>query len=163
MAELSDVLVYICLHYPYKDDLSKTRLTKIAYLADWKSAIERDQQITNIRWEFNHYGPYVDDVIETARNDLRFEIVLTRNYYGEPKEVIRVREGVAEPAIDPGEKVILDFIIKKSSSKNWGDFINLVYSTYPIITQLRFSEIDLVSLAREYNQVKPIVKPMLAS
>lgn len=155
MAELSDVLVYVCLHYPHKDDLSKARLTKIVYLADWKSAIERDRQITNITWQFNHFGPYVDDVILTARTDPRFVIIQTRNYYGEPKEVVRVQDGVEEPNFDIEEKAILDFIIEKAARKTWSDFISLVYSTYPIITQVRFSELDLVGLAREYRQVKP--------
>jgi hypothetical protein len=41
MATLGDVMAYLCEHYPHKDDLSKARLTKLVYLADWKSAIER--------------------------------------------------------------------------------------------------------------------------
>jgi hypothetical protein len=42
-------------------------------LTDWKSALERGEQLTNLSWEFFHYGPYVPDVIrleEWTRGDL---------------------------------------------------------------------------------------------
>jgi hypothetical protein len=39
MAELKDIIAYYCKQYPHKAELSKARLTKMVYLADWKSAI----------------------------------------------------------------------------------------------------------------------------
>ena len=35
MAKLVDVVGYLCEHYPHKAELSKARLTKMVYLADW--------------------------------------------------------------------------------------------------------------------------------
>ncbi len=155
MAELSDVLVYFCLRYPNKSELSKARLTKMVYLADWKSAIDHGRQLTDIRWQFNYYGPYVDDVIRIAKSDQRLLVTQTTNSYGEPKEVIAVQDGVSEPPLQTEDKAILDFVIDGTAPKSWSDFISLVYSTYPIITQLKFSELNLITLAQEYKEQKP--------
>ena len=34
--KLKDVLSYIVKNYPYSDDLTKTRTTKLVYLVDWE-------------------------------------------------------------------------------------------------------------------------------
>lgn len=62
------------------------------------------------------------------------------------------------PSLTDDEKELLDYVISSSASKNWDDFIKLVYSTYPIITQDRFSKLDLVKLAREYEQSIPLLE-----
>lgn len=66
MNKLQKIIAYFCIRYPYKGELSKARLTKLVYLADWFSALIDDHQLTDIDWLFNHYGPYVDDVFEVA-------------------------------------------------------------------------------------------------
>jgi hypothetical protein len=151
MATLRDVVAYLCAHYPHKDELSKARLTKMVYLADWKSALERNMQMTAIKWQFNYYGPYVDDVVESIREDEAFALYSTRNMYGEPKDLIQLRGKVSYPSLNDTDKEILDFVIKKTAPKTWNDFIRLVYSTYPILTQPRFSLLDLPVLAQEYK------------
>lgn len=151
MAELKQVMAYLCEQYPHKDELSKARLTKLVYLADWRSSILRQCQITTINWVFNHFGPYVDDIIALARSDGDFEVVKAATMFGEVKEVIRVREGVLRPLLNPQEKEILDFVIDSTKSMFWNAFIRLVYSTYPILSKPRFSQLNLVSIAQEYK------------
>ncbi len=157
MEHLRDIVAYICRNYPYQDELSNARVTKMVYLADWRSAILREKQLTNLEWEFSHYGPYVDDVIQVAEGDPAFEVVSTRNLYGGQKELFRVADDVAYPSVTDEEKELLDFVISSSASKNWDDFIKLVYSTYPIVTQERFSKLDLVKLAGEYQESIPLL------
>src|SRR5436305_8144473 len=122
MATLRDVVAYICAHYAVKEDLSKARLAKMIYLADWRSAITRGQQITAIRWQFNYYGPYVDEVVDEARRDPAFQVVPMINRYGDPKEVVRVRDDVTYPSLKKDDQDILDFVIASVASKNWTDF-----------------------------------------
>jgi hypothetical protein len=64
---------------------------------------------------------------------------------------------VAYPSVTEEEKELIDFVISSSASKNWDDFIKLVYSTYPIVTQERFSKLDLVMLAAEYEESIPLL------
>ncbi len=154
---LRDAMVYLCKHYPHPDELSKGRLTKLIYLADWRSAIEDGVQLTDTRWIFNHYGPYVHDIVDLAREDGAFTVEVTRNAFGSSKEVIRAASDAGYPSLTHKEKRILDFVIDSTKAKFWGDFINLVYSTYPVVTQDRYSELDLVKLAGEYKEVTALL------
>lgn len=150
MASLEDVIAYLCKNYPYPSDLSKARLTKLVYLADWRSAITRGSTLTSIDWMFDRYGPYVHDVHTTARDSPDFDVIETKNLYGEPKERISL---VGDPGIETltsEEREILDHVIEKTSRRNWDDFIKLVYSTYPILSNQKGAELDLERLAHEY-------------
>jgi len=73
-----DVIRYIINEYPHKDELSKARLNKMIYLADWKSAIDKGNLITDINWLFNHYGPYVKEIENLIANDDRFDMDMIR-------------------------------------------------------------------------------------
>jgi predicted nucleic acid-binding OB-fold protein len=157
VATLRDIVAYVGGNYPYKDELSNARVTKMIYLADWRSAITRGEQLTDLEWEFSYYGPDVSDVKQVAETDPAFEVVPTRTPYGGQKDLIRVADDVDYPSLTDDEKELLDYVISSSASKNWDDFIKLVYSTYPIITQDRFSKLDLVKLAREYEQSIPLL------
>jgi hypothetical protein len=152
MATLGDVMAYLCEHYPRKHELSKARLAKLIYLADWKSAIERGEQMTNIVWVYNYHGPYVEDVAQEAEDDPAFKVRSTHNLYGEPKDLIELVRPRGYPSLTEDDRRILDSIIASTAEKNWNEFIRLVYSTYPIITQDRFSKLDLVELARRYAE-----------
>jgi antitoxin SocA-like protein len=161
MAELKDIVAYLCDRYPYAKELSNARLTKMVYLADWKSAIERGEQLTNLSWEFSHYGPYVPDVIRLARSEEDFEVERGETIYGGEKELVRhkAKSGTAAgyPSLEPGDKDLLDFVVRSVEDKSFTEFVKLVYSTYPIVTQERYSKLDLASLAKQYEEVAPLL------
>ncbi len=158
MAILKDVVAYLCDKYPHKHELSKARLTKLVYLADWRSAITRESQLTNIDWTFNHYGPYVGDVVELTRSDADFEVKSGTTMYGDEKEVITVREDLEYPSLTADDRELLDFVIESTRKKYWAAFIRLVYSTYPIVSKPRFERLNLVELAKEYKEKEATVK-----
>lgn len=150
MAEIGDVAAYFCEHYPHKSELSKTRLTKLVYLADWKAAKELGRQITNIKWYFHNYGPYVDDVINSVHaNKERFQIVSSLNHYGDSKLEIRLRDGNGSGGkISTEEKEILDDIISETSPLYWNAFIKHVYATDPIENSDRYRYLNLLEMAQ---------------
>lgn len=159
---LKDVVAYLCDNYPRSEDLSNARITKMVYLADWKSAIERARQLTGLTWEFNHYGPYVPDVVRMARKEEGFTVETGRNAYGEPRDLIRHMPEAADntsnyPSLAAEDRKLLDFVINSVKDKNFQEFIKLVYSTYPIVTSDRYSKLDLVPLARDYAEVAPLL------
>lgn len=149
MKKLKALLAYLIDNYPYKFELSKARLTKMVYLCDWLSAFHCGKQMTDIKWYFNHYGPYVDDVVECARKNPEFDIIFDSNCFGATKEIISTINPLDTDCLDKSEKIILDFIIDKTSGLYWKGFINLVYATYPIATQPRYTYLDLVELAKK--------------
>lgn len=152
MADLADILEYFCKHYPHPGDLSKARLTKMVYLADWKLAITEGRQMSSIPWKFNHYGPYVDDVINLARSDARFGVISDETIFGTPKDVISLRSDFQPTTLSDEDIAALQHVIDKTSKLTWDAFIRLVYSTYPVLVSERHSELDLVDLARRYRQ-----------
>lgn len=153
MNKLTDIIIYLYANYPHKDELSKARLVKLIYLSDWRNSILNGRQISNIRWTFNHYGPYVPDIISHIRNDNRFSIRITKNYYGSPKEVITLKPGSYSINLTNEDKGILDFVIKQTSTLYWQQFIDLVYDTYPIRKMPRYSILNLPELAKQYRNL----------
>jgi uncharacterized phage-associated protein len=152
---LTSIILYICKEYPHKYDLSDARLTKIIYLADWKYALEYEKELTGIKWVFNHYGPYVFDVFRCAQKSNSISIESGLNFYNSPKIIIKAKENAQKPKLDSSVTEILDSMIDKVQKRTWAQFIQLVYSTYPILTQPRYSALDLVALAREYKEKFP--------
>lgn len=151
MDSLIDIVKYLFVNYPNKNELSKARVVKMVYLADWKSALIQGKQLTSIQWFFNNYGPYVSEVISEIRKDPDFHISSVVNCYGEPKELISLNDNYIPPVVSRSTQDILDFVIKQTSPLYWEDFISLVYSTYPIVNKPRYSYLDLVSLANDYK------------
>ena len=151
MASVNDVMAFFCTAYPHKQELSNARLTKMVYLADWKSALSYERQITDIQWTFNHYGPFVNDIHNAALFDDRFDVLDSVNYYGQPKQIITIKHGSSVGIIPQPEIDILRFVIDQTASLNWESFIRLVYSTYPIIAGEKYSYLNLVEFARIYK------------
>ncbi|MDD1793924.1 SocA family protein [Enterovibrio sp. ZSDZ42] len=149
-----DIIKYILAVYPHKDDLSASRLTKMLYLADWKSAIQNESQLTNAKWYFNHYGPYVDDFVELAKKDKEIDVIKTWTSFGGQKQLFKLKSDYQNKHYDLTDqsKEIVNFVIQKTHEKSYEDFIKLVYSTYPIISSSRYDELDLVPKALEYKQ-----------
>jgi len=151
---ISEIVKYLLCNYPNKDDLSASRLTKIVYLADWKSALEYARPLTGSTWHFNHYGPYVDDFISVAKKDEDVEVLDTRNVFGARKLLLKIKDSFeGEVDLDEEQIKILDFVISATKDKSYQEFINLVYSTYPVVSSDRYSDLDLVSMAREYRKI----------
>ena len=151
---LNDLVRYIVKNYPEKKDLSKARINKLIYLIDWKSALDYSEQISDIDWIFNHYGPYVDTVETQLLLDERFKINKTVNFYGSEKNIITLKtdKGFQEP--NEKQKKIIDLVINLTSKMNWSKFINTVYSTYPIKHSERGEHLNLVELANKYKAKK---------
>ncbi|MBZ7930933.1 Panacea domain-containing protein [Campylobacter molothri] len=142
-----------------KTVLSKGRLNKLIYLVDWKNCLDNNEQLTAIQWKFNHYGPYVDEIQDTIENDSKKRITITNktNYFRSVKYELSIKK---DDFISPTkqQKKVLDLILQITDNLNWSDFINLVYSTYPIKVSIRGEIMDLVKLSIEYKNKKHNVK-----
>jgi len=153
MADLKNIIAYICKAYPAPDDLSRARLTKLVYLADWKSAIDRDRTMTDIHWYFDNFGPFVWDVWQIATSDTdTFEIDSHKTPFGTPKHVVKLRKSATVREPDEGDRRIIDFVTDATKGLAWQQFIRLVYSTYPVLSSERYSSLNLVAKAQEYKR-----------
>ncbi len=159
MGKLRDVTAYLCANYPYKDELSKARLTKLVYLADWRAALDLGRTVTDIDWYFNNFGPYVDDVVNAARSDrATFTVEPTWNAFGNSKDVVSLRHSeVNYPSLTKDDIAVLDNVIETTKRMTFNEFIEFVYDTYPVKTQSRYTTLRLRELAKEYRgQRRPV-------
>lgn len=153
--KLLDFIIYIYENYPNISQLSKPRLVKLIYLMDWKNSIEKGNQLTNIKWYYNHYGPYVEDVIQEIKNNQEiFTVTSSQNGYGVSDKISLNTNHIIKPIISQEEIAIIDFVIEKTNKLKWNDFISLIYDTYPIKTNAKYSMLDLPSEAIEYKESK---------
>lgn len=153
--KIDNVLRYIVRYYPYGFELTKTRLTKLIYLIDWESSLEVGEQLTDIEWYFNHYGPYVSDVFDTADEDSDLKIVEKVSNFGTKKFLVesKIEKSGLQFELTGSEMKIIDKVINKTQSMNWNEFIDYVYSTFPIVKSERYGVLNLVKLAQEYPKV----------
>ncbi len=96
-------------------------------------------------------GFNVEDIALIAQNDPFFSIESTTNMFGKDKEIVRLRTEKYIPSLTDDEQRILDHIIKVTHTRYWNDFMELVYSTYPILKSERYTDLDLIALAKEYK------------
>jgi len=142
MNNLNNILKYICSVYPYPSELSKARLTKLVYLADWESVRLYKQQLTDISWYFDNYGPFVSTVHEVAVRDPQINVISTYTMYGTPKTLFSYIGD--PPKIPENIKNIIDEVITSTRSMYWNEFIDYVYSTPPIQGSNRYTFLNLV-------------------
>lgn len=146
VSRVADIAAYFCEHYPHKQEISNGRLTKMIYLADWRSSQLFQRQITNVEWFYDYFGPYVHDVMRAVEADNRFEVVAQENIHGNPMKLIKMGKS-ANILLPLEQKEILDHVINKTSPMAWNQFIKLVYSTYPITRGSKFAKLDLPRFA----------------
>lgn len=155
MAELKDVIAYLLLHYPFKNELSNARVTKMVYLADWHHVLTAQRQATSINWFYDNYGPFVWDVKNTAEAEKSlFKVAAAWNYFGSRKCEFEMLNPDYRPVLSNTERASLDHVIESTKRLNWNDFIKLVYSTYPIVSSSRYDFLDLPKKAEEYRKQK---------
>lgn len=162
--KLLDCIRYFCYRCRR---LSKARLTKMVYLADWESAVSSGATITGIDWYFNHYGPYVEDVVKAALDDSHFiEAEPTVNMHGSPMVNLKWKNWWklyrTPRCLSPQEVQILDDVVSLSRRLRWAPFIDHVYSTYPVAVTNQYERLDLVKCAREFKEweeLYPILFP----
>lgn len=154
---LKDIMVYFIRSYPpsMQDDLSNARLTKMIYLADWHQAINFGAQVSTIRWYFDNYGPFVWDVKNEAENNPSvFSVKKTSTIFGQKKNIFLLLNKSFDPKISIQQKNSIDHVINTTQKLNWSDFIKLVYSTHPIASSERYTFLNLIEKASEYNKLK---------
>lgn len=149
MTVLESLIIYICLYYPYGNELSKARLTKLIYLMDWESCKVSGNQLTNIRWFFHNYGPYVEDVVEEAKRSPYLNVTAEQNFYGERKEIICLTvNSVDYLNLNNYQIATANTVLNETRRMFWNEFISYVYSTPPVVNANRYEILDLVAEAQ---------------
>jgi len=152
MRNLEKLIRYILLNYPSVKELSKPRLVKLIYLIDWKYTIEHGSQYTDIKWYYNHYGPYVSEIIDFMKTRTEvFQVDSYSNQYeGITDKFILLDKSQID--LESNIKIIADKFIDYTYKLTWSKFISLVYSSFPIKSSLKYTNLDLIALATEFKR-----------
>jgi hypothetical protein len=137
--KLFDAVRYVREHYCQNDPIGNARLTKILYLADWKSILVREFQITEAVWRFENCGPNAGEVVDTIEE------------YDEKTATMRETDNTH---LESEDMKILDFAMDKARGRDWDSLNQLVISTYPILRSDRYKPLDLLKFKHEYLTVK---------
>ncbi len=151
MNKLRAIMAYFCSNHSPQSELSKARLTKLVYLADWYSALVDNEKMTDIDWVFNHHGPNMDDATELTHLENDFSVMIQKTIYGADKYIISYSGHAVDQHFSENELNILDTIIRKTQSLYFNELVDFVYSTYPVSSNERCSKLDLLSLAGQYK------------
>ena len=149
--KLRDIIRYILIKYPYPFDLNKTRLTKLVYLIDWKTAQKQKNVSSGINWYFDNYGPYVPDVMKEAVSDEHIIIDEGLSNYGGTRYTFQIKDLNLNDIIylDEQEREIIDDVIESTKDLSFNNFINYIYNTPPVIQTPQYELLDLVKIASE--------------
>ncbi len=128
--------------YPQSKELTRDRLVKLTYLADWRSAITYKKQITSVKWYINNYGPYIEDMYKILADE-KFDI----------NQEIQRRK-TEKYNCDREINLVVNFIIDKTQDLDSNTFSTLVFSTFPLATSPKYCYIDLVAKANQYLSEK---------
>ena len=159
MAELQDVISYACAKYPYASSVPLSTLTKILYLAEWRSAITRKRQLTQARWLLNQSGPFSPDIATALAATPTFAVGRSQSIFKPSPLRVSLRQVDAGwKGLTVEDKEVLDFVLRVISTKSYGEFIRLVESTYPVYKNPEnTAALDLVGLAERYLSERSLV------
>lgn len=155
MARARDVIAYILAQYPSPLDLTMSKLVNILYLIDWRSAIVRGSQVTDLQWEAQASGPTcpLPGVLPVRQMDDDRPRLTTRRRPARALVLEWLQERFKKDlsvSLTPEDREIIDFVLRTAASKQLGPFTQLVNSTFPM-RRVNEGQIDLVELAAQYR------------
>jgi hypothetical protein len=171
MANFAYAVSYIYRKYPDKASLSEVRLQQMLYLADWKFAIEYGKRLTDIRWQIKDGKPFAGHQLLPYSSLSDFLERIKRHSFSSPGKFIKALERSIRTRVQlfysvdkmliANKKKVLNFVIEKSISRTLDDLIQLVCSTYPLLGEHSKEDLDLIEVAKTYNdKVRPILKAL---
>jgi len=153
MKNLLETILYVFEKYPKKDELSSARLVLLIFLIDWKFAIENGKQFTEAKWTYEQFGPFSKDIFALIkkRNEI-FKIDIPKNSDGRATERLSVKSNSIIEVKNFEAKSAADFILANTYAMTWSEFIQLIYSSYPIISNSKNTELDLSKDSVRFKQ-----------
>ncbi|HEY2325776.1 MAG TPA: hypothetical protein VGJ82_23165 [Thermoanaerobaculia bacterium] len=141
------MIEYICRFYGGSAPMTQFRLGLTLYLTDWRSAIELGRAATDIRWKVENHNPTPE------QGDLVFLVMARTSTPPDFSAIDHPREPLpVNFALPDEDRRTIDFVLKVTRHMADQELMQLVYSTFPIMTQPDRAPLNLVALAERYNR-----------
>ena len=158
MATLKDLVAFVISEYPKPDELTRARLTKLLYLADVEWAWRRGEQLTDIQWFWDDYGPFVPDAggsVKTLEEEEKVKVLADTTPFGKPKHWY---EWIApKPPEDLHLPEEVRDMLKKLISQTWhlsfGLFLQQVYGTAPMKSSEQYQPLDVSGVMKKQREL----------
>ena len=137
--KLDGLVNYLVHRYPGQL-LTRTKLVKLAFLADAKAQEDLGSKISRTNYINYHYGPYSDDVIEMAE---RLDGESLREKIGQASmgEFYDYRPEGDLPEIDLSdeERRLIQFVLDEYGTLDTEDLVDRVYEEFDIPDKPKYS------------------------
>lgn len=166
MNTVDDIVGYICKNFPHNEELSKGRITKLIFLADWFMCLAYARQISPIVWYVNQYGPFTEDIDNLLQSNPLFTLKETDNYYGGNKKFFFLKDANEfQDHLPEDDRKILLSVINKTQDLSWDKFRKVVLNSYPLSTNdnTNYQQINLISLSASYRKALALAKSQAES
>jgi len=134
---------YLKANHPKQHCLSRHRLLRLVYLADWRAALVYGLPLTDTHWVNDHVFPQAPDALPWFRVDDGDSYENVPAYLPSMEE-----EPLTEQAVTS-----LDYVLEKTKNLNWTGVALLVQATHPAHMTEKGSVMDLNSLAIDYRKI----------
>ena len=142
---------------------TKTKLLKLAYLAEVEYMRQHRKRLTDASWIYFLYGPYIDVYDDILNQDFEVEEVETEDEYTALLVSSAHRTSDREPSYD--SKMAVSAVVNEFGSLTLKDLLNHVYfETEPMIAvERRGQPLDFSTvMLAEYYKVIPLTIPKKA-
>lgn len=153
MSELKNVLVALLCALSDKRSLSVPRLIKSVYLFDWTSVLNFKYEHARLAWSCGMCGPTCDDVLQTINaNPSEFRLLEKDNYIGGKKTVVISLLEMSRDRLSETEWKAIEHVARVTRGLPWGELVQLISSTMPVVISHYGSPLDLVRAADLRNR-----------
>ena len=148
--------VYLWNLYPQEKryHFTKSRFSKLLYLIDWFNVKNIHSQLTEIKWYFNHFGPYEDLESLLCKPGL-FKIKKrhtekgTIRYYVSEDNKVSITLPEEKNDLDQDNKKSIEYAINRTKGMEWNTFVAYIYRTPPVRQSMQYTYIDLLGIAKK--------------
>lgn len=153
MASLKDFVAFLISEYPRPVDLTKGRLEKLVYLCDCEWAWRHGEQVSEISWRYNDFGPFTGACTPPAEElEAEEKITIKPGFTGKgnPKQWYEWISGEGPTdSLSEEEKEMAKKIIDATWRMPWGKFVEYVYSTSPMVGAEQYDYLDIVGTMKK--------------
>lgn len=128
--------------------MAKTRLIKLLYLVEVEHVKHFQDRLTNLEWQFYHYGPYASEIEQVLGAPDIEEISFSLSDGRQGSQYI-LGEDERDDNVPPDIRRLIDYIVKDWGAIDLNKLLDYVYfETEPMINARRGEVLD-------FTKVKP--------
>jgi uncharacterized phage-associated protein len=146
--KLRDAVVYVVNEFRQRQQvpLTRTKLVKFLYLADYRSSQERKKPVTGVQYKSYYYGPYAAEILEAAEDQPRY-VLYERCARSDGASYYAYEPTGKKPrlaTLDEKDRRYLDDVLEEYGSLSLKRLLRVVYQTPPFKKAEMLQPISLV-------------------